>query len=115
MPNNTILDETYAALLAHIAALETDKRQDFILAWDWGRGVKFEEGKTTIVRLYEASSVKLYSEVTDGNSTLAYYIRRDHAITAYLLSLRWRATKIKASIDQHNAAIAEKTAAFTES
>jgi hypothetical protein len=121
MPNNTILDEAYAAILAHIAALEADKRDDFILAWDYGLGVKFVgTGDAKIVRLYEATSItisgivpfKVPDNIIDDKGRAPQLLRRDHAIRAYLLSLRWQAHKLKETINQHHAAIAEKFDAF---
>lgn len=124
MPNNTILDEVYAATLAHIAALEADIRTDYILAWDYGLGVKFEGRRIVAVRLTEATSVKrgagalknqvitdanaVYSgAILNGADVCTSYVRRDKAIAAYLPTLRQNAAQIKASIDQHHAAIAE--------
>ena len=112
--NNTILTEVYAATLAHIAALEADKRTDHILAWDYGLGVKFANGRAIAVRLYEACSIANNSRnmkaisaiepyIANGNGVKAEYMRRDRVIAAYLPSLRQQATQIKIAIDQHAA------------
>ena len=114
MPNNTILDEVYAATLAHIAALEADTRTDYISAWDHGLGVKINKYGTPIAtQLHLADDAgTVYAQtggaaVYNGKMEPSLSVNRQEAIAAYLPTLRHSAAQIKAAIDQHQAAIAK--------
>lgn len=106
--SNTVLSDLHQATLAHIAALEADKRTDYVLVWDYGLGVKFDGKRVIAVRLHEASPIRMKDvqyKVVNSSGVNARYVRRDTAIEAHLPSLREQAVALEAAIREADASL----------
>ena len=105
--------DTLAKLRADLAAAEAETRDDVILAWDYGMGVKWKGAMPAICDPWEADpySMETYRPVRNGDGAYAALTNRQDVVRETIANLRRCIGDLEKGVEAWTAKVAEEAGA----